>query len=96
MAARNKKKFQITDSFSSLYDRYWKACTVLVASISGSFWLGIYYEEVKKDREITEIEDRHSRELLNMKEEYLNKYMDLRERFLINENDTTYGNKKNK
>jgi hypothetical protein len=96
MAPRKKKKYKFTESLSSLYDRYWKAGTVLVASITGSFWLGIYYEEVKKDREISEIEDRHSMELLNLKEEYMNKYLDMREKYLVNETDSTYGNKKNK
>lgn len=95
MATRRKKKYKFAESLSSLYDRYWKAGTVLVASITGSFWLGTYYEEVKKEREITEMEDRHSMELINMKEEYMNKYLDLRERIFINANDSTNGNKKN-
>ncbi len=95
MAPRKKKKYKFAESLSSLYDRYWKAGTVLVASITGSFWLGTYYEEVKKEREITEMEDRHSMELINMKEEYMNKYLDLRERIFINANDSTNGNKKN-
>lgn len=95
MATRRKRKHRFTDTLSCLYDRYWKVCTVLVASITGSFWLGTYYEEVKKEREITEMEDRHFRELLDMKEEYLNKYLDLREKILYNANDSTYGNKKN-
>lgn len=95
MASNRKKKFKFAESLSSLYDKYWKPCTVLVASITGSFWLGTYYEEVKKNREITEIEDRHSREVLDMKEEYMNKYLDLREKILYNANDSIYGNKKN-
>ena len=95
MSVRRKKTDKFTESLSSLYDRYWKAATVLVASITGSFWLGTYYEEVKKEREITEIEDRHSREILEMKEEYMNKYLDMREKILYNANDSTYGNKKN-
>lgn len=95
MATKRKKKSKLTESLSYLYDRYWKAGTVLVASITGSFWLGTYYEEVKKDKEITEMEDRYSMELLNMKEEYMNKYLDLREKILYNANDSTNGNKKN-
>ena len=94
MATRKKKKYRFADTLSSLYDRYWKTSTVLVASITGSFWLGTYYEEVKKEREITEMEDRHSMELLNMKEEYMNKYLDLREKILYNANDSTNVNKK--
>lgn len=95
MSTRRKKKYKFAESLSSLYDRYWKAATVLVASITGSFWLGTYYEEVKKEREITEMEDKHSMELLNMKEEYMNKYLDMREKILYNANDSTNGNKKN-
>ena len=41
------------------------------------------------------MEDRHSMELLNMKEEYMNKYLDLREKILYNANDSINGNKKN-
>lgn len=96
MATRRKKKYKFAESLSSLYDRYWKAATVLVASITGSFWLGTYYEEVKKEREITEMEDKHSMELLNMKEEYMNKYLDMREKIFVNNNDSTNGNKKDK
>lgn len=92
MASKRKKKYKFTESLSSVYDKYWKVATVLVASITGSFWLGTYYEEVKKEREITEIEDRHSREILEMKEEYMNKYLDMREKILYNINDSTYDN----
>ena len=96
MATRKKKKPKFVETCNELYDRYWKIATLLVACITGSFWLDIYYEEVKKDREISEIEDRHSMELLNLKEEYMNKYLDMREKYLVNETDSTYGNKKNK
>lgn len=94
MATRKKKKMKFVDSFNELYDRYWKAAAILVACISGSFWLGTYYEEVKKEREISEMEDRHSMELLNLKEEYMNKYLDMREKILYNANDSTNVNKK--
>ncbi len=93
MATRRKKKYKFTDTFNELYDRYRKVVTILVACISGSFWLGTYYEEVKKEREISEMEDKHSMELINMKEEYMNKYLDLREKILVNDNDSTYGYK---
>ena len=95
MTKKKKKKHKFTDTVNGLYDRYWKVATILVACITGSFWLGTYYEEVKKEREISEMEDRHSMELLNMKEEYMNKYLDLREKILYNANDSTYDNKKN-
>lgn len=95
MATRRKKQYKFIDTFNELYDRYRKVVTILVACITGSFWLGTYYEEVKKEREISKMEDKHSMELINMKEEYMNKYLDLREKFLVNDNDSTYGNKKN-
>ena len=94
MTTRKKRKSRFTDTVNELYDRYWKVVTILVACITGSFWLGTYYEEVKKEREISEMEDRHSMELLNMKEDYMNKYLDLSEKILVNENDSTYENKK--
>ena len=96
MTTRRKKKHKFTETVNGLYDRYWKVATILVACITGSFWLGTYYEEVKKECEFSEMEDRHSMELLNMKEDYMKKYLDLREKILINENDSIYGNKKNK
>ena len=96
MVTRRKKKQKFIETVNELYDRYWKIVTILVACITGSFWLGTYYEEVKKEREISEMEDRHYMELLNMKEEYMNKYLDMREKILVNENDSTYGNKKDK
>ena len=95
MAPRKKKKPSFVDTCSELYDKYWKVAAVFVASISTAFWLGTYSEEVKKNREITEIENEHSMEILNQKEDYMNKYLDMREQLLTNKNDTTYGNKKN-
>lgn len=95
MASRKKKKSGVIATLSELYDKYWKVATIYAVSISTSFWLGTYYEEVKKEREITEIENKHSMEILNQKEDYMNKYLDMREQLLTNKNDTTYGNKKN-
>ena len=96
MATRRKKKQALIDNFNEFYDRFGKIVAILAACITGSFWLGTYYEEVKKEREISEMEDKHSMELLKMKEEYMNKYLDMREKILVNENDSTYGNKKDK
>ena len=91
----NLKKKNLVSTLNKLYDRYRKVATLLVACITGSFWLGTYYEEVKKERELLKMEDEHSMELLKMKEEYMNKYMDMREKYLSNENDSTYENRKN-
>ena len=101
MAIRSKKKNDkvkkknLTATFNELYDRYRKVAALLVACITVSFWLGTYYEEVKKERELLEMENKHSMELLNMKEDYMNKYMDMREKYLSNENDSTHENKTN-
>lgn len=94
MVSRKKKKSGVITTFSELYDKYWKVVAIFAASISGSFYLGTYYEEVKKEREITEIENKHSMEIINQKEDYMNKYLDMREKLLISKSDTTYGNKK--
>lgn len=94
MTSRKKKKSGVITTFSELYDKYWKVVTIFAVSVSASFWLGTYYEEVKKEREITEIENKHSMEIINQKEDYMNKYLDMREQLLINKNDTTHGNKK--
>ena len=95
MASRKKKKSELIATCSELYDKYLKVGTFIAVIVSTSFWLGTYYEEVKKEREITEIENKHSMEILNQKEDYMNKYLDMREQLLTNKNDTTYGNKKN-
>ncbi len=55
MVTRRKKKQKFIETVNELYDRYWKIVTILVACITGSFRLGTYYEEVKKEREISEI-----------------------------------------
>ena len=94
MVSRKTKKSGVITTFSELYDKYWKVVAIFAASISGSFYLGTYYEEVKKEREITEIENKHSMEIINQKEDYMNKYLDMREKLLISKSDTTYGNKK--
>lgn len=90
MSTKRKKKQKYISTFNELYDRYWKVVTILVACTSGAFWLGTYYEEVKKVKEISEMEDKHSMEILNMKEEYMNKYFDLREKVLENDKDSIY------
>lgn len=94
MAKKKKQKHSLTDTINELYKHYGKVAALLVGTITGSFWLGTYYEEVKKEREITEIEDNHAMELLKLKEEYMDKYLELREKALYNPNDSTNENKK--
>ena len=60
--------------------------------IVASFKLGMLYEEVKKNREISNLENQYSKELLRQKEEYMDKYYDLREK--KNKNETNKSHEK--
>lgn len=95
MAYKNKKNGTI-EELTSFINRYKVVASVYLGSLSISFWLGTYYEEVKKDREITEMENKHQIDLLEQKETYMDKYFDLRDKYLNSSNDSIYENKKNK
>ena len=94
--AYKKKKNVTVEELTSFINRYKVVVTVYVGSLSISFWLGTYYEEVKKNREITEIENKHQMDLLEQKETYMDKYFDLRDKYLNSTNDSIYENKKHK
>lgn len=94
--AYKKKKNGTVEELMSFINRYKVVVTVYVGSLSISFWLGTYYEEVKKDREITEMENKHQVDLLEQKETYMDKYFDLRDKYLNSSNDSIHENKKNK
>ena len=91
-----KKKNDTIDELTSYINKYKVFVSFYVCSISFSFWLGTYYEEVKKNREITEIENKHQMDLLEQKETYMDKYFDLRDKYLNSTNDSIYENKKHK
>ena len=94
--AYKKKKNDTIDELTSFINKYKVFVSFYVCSISFSLWLGIYYEEVKKNREITEIENKHQMDLLEQKETYMDKYFDLRDKYLNSTNDSIHENKKHK
>ena len=94
MARKKKQTYSLINTFKELYNPYGKVVAILAGTSTGSFWLGTYYEEVKKERQITEIDDEHAMEMLKMKEEYMDKYMKMREKALFNLKDMTNENKK--
>lgn len=100
--SRHKKKriFKFADTFLYLHRRYSRLVVTLTAVASGSFSLGMYYEKVQKDKEITELEHQHSVEILNQRERFLEQkeqnmrdYFELKEKYLSNPNKETYGKK---
>lgn len=94
--AYKKKKNGSVEELTSFINRYKAVASVYFCSISAFFWLGTYYEEVKKDREITRIENKHQLDLLEQKETYMDKYFDLRDKYLNSSNDSIHENKKHK
>ena len=94
--AYKKKKNDTIDELTSIINKYKVIVYFYVCSISLSFWLGTYYEEVKKNREITEVENKHQMDLLEQKETYMDKYFDLRDKYLNSTNDSIHENKKHK
>lgn len=95
--SRNKKN-RIIDAFHNWRRRYSKLVTAFFAVASGSFSIGIYYEKVQKDKEITELEHQHSMEILDQRERFLEQkeqnmrdYFELKEKYLSNQNNETYG-----
>lgn len=94
--AYKKKKNDTIDELTSFINKYKVFVSFYVCSISFPFWLGTYYEEVKKNREITEIENKHQMDLLEQKETYMDKYFDLRDKYLNSTNDSIHENKKHK
>lgn len=94
MYPNKNKSNRLKDDLSIILKRYKLIATFFFVSITCAFWLGTYYEEIKKDREITEIENKKSMELLQQKEQYMNKYFDLRETYLNDSKNNIYGNKK--
>ncbi len=100
--SRHKKKriSNYIDTFHYWYGRYSKLLITLGTVASGSFSLGMYYEKVQKDKEITELEHQHSMEILNQRERFLEQkeqnmkdYFELKEKYLSNQNKETDGKK---
>lgn len=81
-------------SIKDFCGRYEKAIAAFAAVAGVAYILGYKTASVFKEREIMAIENRHSVELLNLKEEYMDKYYTLKEQqFIHNQKDSTDGNK---
>lgn len=94
MMPKNKKKISWIESIKALSDKFGKATGVIVA-VAGIFYtIGYKSAEVFKEREIMRIENVNSAELLKLREEYMDKYILLKEQQLsVNPKDSTDGNK---
>lgn len=100
MPRKRNKKIGLIDTCKEFLDRYWKVITAFAATASVSFWLGVYYETVQKNREITEIKIQHSKEILDeitkrqaQKEQNLRDYFELKEKYLANPKEEKNGKK---
>lgn len=100
MYRKKSKKIGLIDTCKEFIDRYWKVITAFAATASVSFGLGVYYETVQKNREITEIESRHSKEILEeitkrqeQKEQNLRDYFELKEQYLSIQKEEKNGKK---
>ena len=97
---KRKINFKFINTFNDLYRKYKKIFVAFCTCASGSFSLGIYYEIVQKDKEIMELEHKHSMEILNQRERFLEQkeqnmkdYFELKEKYLSNQNYETNGKK---
>lgn len=89
-----KKKPSLIQSVKDFCNNYSKAIAAFASVATVAFVLGYKIASVFKEREIMSIENRHSAELLNLKEEYMDKYYSLREQQFVNiQKDSTDGNK---
>lgn len=89
-----KKKSSWIQSIKDFCNKYGKAIAAFASVATVAFGLGYKTASVFKEREIMSIENRHSAELLNLKEEYMDKYYSLREQQFVNiQKDSTDGNK---
>lgn len=94
MSAKKGNKVGWLKSIKDFREKYGKAAGVLIAVASIFYTAGYKSAEVFKERELTKIENKHSEELLKLKEEYMDRYYSLRDlQSLINLKDSTDGNK---
>lgn len=94
MAVKKGKKVGWLKSIKDFRDKYGKAAGVII-TVAGTFYtIGYKTAEVFKERELMQIENKHSEEIQKLKEEYMDKYFSLREQQLMtNPKDSTDGNK---
>ena len=93
--SKKNKRVGIVKSIGDFTRKYGKAIAAFAAVAGCAYSIGFKYAILIKEREIMTIENKHSLELLQLKEEYMEKYFQLRENLLINnnENDTINENK---
>lgn len=95
MSSKKVKRVGIVKSIGDFTRKYGKAIAAFVAVAGCAYSIGFKYAILIKEREIMTIENKHSLELLQLKEEYMEKYFQLREQLInFNENDTINENKK--
>lgn len=95
MSTKKVKRVGIVKSIGDFTRKYGKVIAAFAAIASCAFSIGFKYANLIKEREIMTIENKHSLELLQLKEEYMEKYFRLREQQInnTNENDTINENK---
>lgn len=84
------RKVGILQKFNTLHKELSLLVGFILAVAVTSFRLGMYYENIKKEREITEMRNGHTKELLEQKE----KYFELREKNIEIINEYGYGKEK--
>lgn len=97
---KSKRNIKLIDTFNFLHGRYSKLVATFLAVASGSFSLGMYYEKVQNNKELTELEHLHSMEILDQREQFLKQkeqnmrdYFELKEKYLSNQNKENNGKK---
>lgn len=94
MAQKKKISFDISD-LADFFNRYWKLGTFIILVMYASFKAGQTFEGMKKDKEIYNLQNKHLREVFDLKEKY-RPIQDRQPVFVINLKDSIYGNEKDK
>lgn len=83
MSAKRNKKAGWIQSITDFVQKYGKAITAFTAVAGVFYGIGFKHADLLREREIMQIETKHSAELLSLKEEYLERYYSLREQQLL-------------
>ena len=94
MTTKSTNRTSLIKSITDFTQKYGKAIAAFAAVAGIAYGIGFKHSELLREREIMQIENRHSAELLSLKEEYMEKYYSLREQQLFTiQKDSTDGNK---
>ena len=85
--SKKNKRVGIVKSIGDFTRKFGKAIAAFATIAGCAYSIGYTYANLIKEREIMTIENKHSMELLQLKEDYMEKYFQLRENLLINNND---------